>query len=357
MAKKSLGYVELEWVCPTCNTRNRGSQRTCQGCGSPQPPDVQFVTPGQAVVAKDEETVAKATAGPDIHCPYCDARNPAGAKVCKQCGGDLTGAQARTAGTVLSVSTQAKPPVTCPTCGAKNDAAARLCKNCGAPLPVVATAPVPVSAIKKGGGGCLWIVVGLALVIALGVAVMIFMGGGERTTVTAQVRGASWQRSVQVLGLMPVQRTAWRDQIPPDAAMGQCVDEVRREVDEPVPNSREVCGTPYAVDQGTGFAEMVQDCVYQVIEQRCTYTVNEWQPVDSLVLTGEGLTPNWPQLTGGNQRPGERAESYQCVFEGDGATYTYTTRDFAAYQACTTGAVWTLVVDESGRVVSASPQP
>ncbi len=355
MAKKSLGYVELEWECPTCKVRNPGSVRTCQGCGLPQPPDVKFQAPGQAVVATDAETAKKATAGPDIHCPYCDARNPADAKVCKQCGGDLSGGESRAAGEIVSgFDAGAKPPVACPACGAQNVATARTCKNCGAPLPKVA-APVPVA--KSNSGGCLWIAVGLVVVVVIGIVLMLFLGGGgERTTVTATVTEARWERSLEVLGLMPVTQMAWRDQIPADAEVGACVDEVRREVDDPVGNAREVCGTPYAVDQGTGFAEMVQDCIYQIIEQRCEYTINDWRVVDTLVVDGEGLVPAWPQLTSpAGQRPGARAEQYQCVFSADGAIYTYTTRDFDTYQACRSGATWTLEVDESGRVVTAAP--
>lgn len=36
MARKSKGFVELEWSCPNCETRNRGSEKTCANCGAPQ---------------------------------------------------------------------------------------------------------------------------------------------------------------------------------------------------------------------------------------------------------------------------------------------------------------------------------
>ena len=42
MARKDLGFVELEWTCPNCKTRNPGLTKTCQSCGSPQPADVEF---------------------------------------------------------------------------------------------------------------------------------------------------------------------------------------------------------------------------------------------------------------------------------------------------------------------------
>jgi hypothetical protein len=38
----------------------------------------------------DEKAVQAAQAGADIHCAFCGTRNPATAKVCSQCGADLT---------------------------------------------------------------------------------------------------------------------------------------------------------------------------------------------------------------------------------------------------------------------------
>jgi ribosomal protein L40E len=354
MAKKTLGYVELEWVCPTCNTKNPGSSRTCQGCGAPQPPDVKFVAPGQATVTKDETVARKATAGPDIHCPYCDARNPATAKVCKQCGGDLTKGEARKAGEVVSnFSTTGPGVVKCTTCGTENPSNLRTCKNCGAPLPVVkpAVAPVPQAA---GGNSCLLIGIGAAVLLVIGVVIFFMMSGGERTTAVGTVVDNRWVRTIEVMGLRPRAYTAWLDQIPADATIGACTDEVRTEVDEPVANSREVCGTPYAVDQGTGFAEVVQDCLYQIIEQQCEYTVNEWQPVDVISEEGTGFTPSWPALTG-RQREGEREEQYQCIFTINDVNYVYQMRSFEEYQSCQPGSQWNLTTNESGQVLSAVP--
>lgn len=42
MAKKQLGYVEMEWVCPRCGSKNPGPQKTCTNCGGPQPKEVKF---------------------------------------------------------------------------------------------------------------------------------------------------------------------------------------------------------------------------------------------------------------------------------------------------------------------------
>ena len=123
MAKKKLGYVELEWTCPVCDTRNPGSRRVCSGCGSPQPDDVSFEAPAQSELISNQEEVERAQSAPDIHCPYCDARNPAGAQTCKQCGGELTGGDQRETGEVVgSFGPSSAAPVLCPACDTPNPA-------------------------------------------------------------------------------------------------------------------------------------------------------------------------------------------------------------------------------------------
>ena len=66
-----------------------GTAATCQGCGAPQPSDVKFEQVQGQAVTQDETLKKIVEAGPDIHCPYCGARNPGSAKVFVQCGGDL----------------------------------------------------------------------------------------------------------------------------------------------------------------------------------------------------------------------------------------------------------------------------
>ncbi|HXF62090.1 MAG TPA: zinc ribbon domain-containing protein [Caldilineaceae bacterium] len=355
MAKKTLGYVELEWKCPTCGTRNPGSRRVCQNCGSPQPDDVQFEAPAQGEIRTDQETVQQATAGPDIHCPYCGARNPAGAKVCKQCGGDLSGAAARQAGQIVQGFGAKRPDVQCPACGTMNPAGRTVCNNCGAPLPAPTPVAPPNAAKQPASRGCLWIGAGLAVLALITVAFLIF-SGGRTTATTGEVVDARWTRTIDVQGLVPVRYTGWLDQIPGDAVLGACTEEVREVVEEPAPGAREVCGTPYAVDQGSGFAEVVVDCVYEIVEQRCEYTVNEWRVVDQIVEEGSGFSPQWPALRlSGRQREGDRGERYQCIFTAGGKTYVYDVRDAGQYARCTVGSLWSLQVNDAGRVIAAEP--
>lgn len=361
MAKKSLGFVELEWVCPTCNSRNPGSSPSCRACGAPQPPDVKFEAPAQADLITDEAKVAQlGQAAPDIVCPYCRTRNRADAAVCKQCGGDLVGGVARAAGEkVEGFALGATATVKCAACGAENSAALTACTACGAPLPSLAK-PTPKPQTQSGGRGCLWIAAAFALVVVLGIVAMFSFGSsGERSTLEARVTEGQWTRSVGIQGLVPVRYTAWRDQIPPDATLGACSEEVRRTVEElpnPAPPNREVCGTPYAIDRGTGMAEVVTDCVYQILELRCDYTVNQWREVDRVVLEGAGLVATWPQAPlGGMQRVGDRSEAYRCLFTAGDVSYTYQVPSFELYQRCTPGARWELEVTGNSRVVRAAP--
>jgi hypothetical protein len=112
------------------------------------------------------------------------------------------------------------------------------------------------------------------------------------------------------------------------------------------------------VDTGSGFAEVVQDCEYQVYDDLCEYTVLEMQPIDSLVLTGTDLHPQWPALSlQADQQEGEREEAYRIVFSADGERYTYTTHDPQEYEDYVVGSNWTLKINPLGGVVDVEPAP
>jgi hypothetical protein len=116
----------------------------------------------------------------------------------------------------------------------------------------------------------------------------------------------------------------------------------------------EVCGTPYTVDSGQGYAEVVQDCEYQVYDQVCTYTVEEWTQVDTITLSGIDFSPVWPETAlQPDQRIGqERKESFEIVFRSGEVTYNYTTSDFNLFQQAQVGSEWTLNVNSFGNLIS-----
>jgi hypothetical protein len=119
----------------------------------------------------------------------------------------------------------------------------------------------------------------------------------------------------------------------------------------------EVCGTPYTVDSGSGFAEVVQDCEYELYADYCTYTLMEWAEADTVELSGNDFSPVWPQPDlAEEQRLGdEREETYTVIFAADGETYTYTTDDFSTYQQFEISSTWNLEVNTFGAVISVEP--
>ena len=113
----------------------------------------------------------------------------------------------------------------------------------------------------------LWLILGGVVLLVICGAIALFIMRGTRTeTNLARVNNVEWQRSIVVLGYAPVSRSDWVDQIPQDADVNRCSERERGRSAFPTNNSEEVCGTPYVVDQGTGFGEMVQDCEYIVYD-------------------------------------------------------------------------------------------
>jgi hypothetical protein len=366
MARKSIGYVELEWHCPSCSTRNSGSQKVCSSCGMPQPDDVKFRQPAQEILIEDEARLKVASGDADIHCYYCGSRNAADATACGQCGADLSEGKRREAGAVVGAhrNKQAEP-VNCPACGASNAPDASKCTQCGARLVVEPAAPPPPPVpkkqpVKQSGGqkaGFLGIgVVGIIGIICIALVAGYFFLVGQSEQLTGTVSGASWQRSIAVEGLVPVEQQNWRNEIPMNGVVQSCQPKLKRTADNPTANSREVCGTPYTVDQGNGFAEVVQDCKYEIYEDYCVYSVQEWRPVDTLELTGENSSPQWPALLlDDNQREGEREESYTCHFSTNSGSYRYGSSSPELLAWCKTGSQWVLEVNTFNRVTAVEP--
>ncbi len=365
MAKpKQVGYVELEWTCPTCGTRSGGRVMVCPTCGAPQPANAQFEAPAQGPViglesaegARVAQTVA---AGPDVQCPFCGARNSSTAAECNQCHAPLAGAASRAQGGNLgAVPAAAIGDITCHVCGATNLGAARLCAKCGAPLQrrgaaARAGAPAPLPAPGKGGVALWWLwALGGLLIIAIAVFAWL---GLRSDKYTAVAEAAHWERTVDVMGFVPVQKQAWRDEAPADATILQCRDELYDTVDEPVAGALEVCGTPYTVDTGTGYGNVMQDCEYQVFAPMCTYEVMAWVLVDTAVAEGNDLLPSWPALaTAADRKQGDRNERYSCTVSVNDRRYSFPL-SADAFGLCVPQSRWRVSINGLGSVVEATP--
>jgi len=356
MARKKIGHVELQWTCPNCGGINPGPVKTCQSCGSPQPEDVQFEQAERQELIEDEEKIAQAEAGADIYCPYCGTRNPADATTCSQCGGDLVGGAKRESGRVVGAFKSGPVKlIPCPRCGADNPDTAKTCSQCGSPMrldepdtsTVVPGKPASPSSSRR------WILIGAVIAIVALCAVLFFVFFSTNET-TGTVQSVNWERSIPIEVFGPVNYSAFIDEIPSGAAVISCQEQYHHTQDEPAANAVEVCGTPYTVDEGSGYAEVVEDCVYEVSEDFCKYTVEEWYVGDTTVLTGSNYNPVWPDpaLTS-NQRLGDaRTASYVIVFQTEDGIERYTTSSLELFQQAEIGSIWTLEINQIGGVVS-----
>lgn len=367
MARKSVGHVELEWTCPHCDGLNPGPAVFCMSCGSPQPEDVEFHQPAEVQLIDDEAALAKAEALPDLHCPYCGVRNPGRAKFCQNCGGDLTEGTRRERGRVVGAYSEAPAsPVICPNCGTENPASRRNCRACGASLArdeeEMGTGPAVGMPLAEGRGERkktplvrLLMLGGLGVIACIGAAMLLF-AMLKTDDLTGHVQAASWERSIGIEALVPVTESDWLSEIPSDAEVGSCEQRFHHQQDEPATGAVEVCGTPYTIDEGTGYGEVVQDCYYEVYADYCEYMLDQWQEVDRVEVSGSDLAPSWPTLSlDQGQREGDPRESYHVVFTTDDETYNYTTTDPQEFTRYTLGSDWILQVNALGSVVSVGP--
>ena len=365
MTQKTVGYVELEWTCTYCGTRNPGTQKKCSGCGAMMGEEDQFEAPAQQELITDEAKLARARRGmPDIHCPYCGTRNIAGSEKCKHCGGDLTGAVEREKGRVVGAFRAGPvPDVPCPYCGTPNPANATKCRKCGGALQKPAEAPPAKPAAKptaapKPRSRVAGLAIAAVVVLMSICAVAYFVLGSRTTDAPAVVQSVMWERTIQIMEQRPVTHEDWEDQIPTGAVVDSCSKEYRRTQSEPAPGAEEVCGTPYTVDQGDGTGKVVQDCEYRIYDNRCEYTVNEWTVVDEAVAQGNDLNPQWPNVSlWSDQREGGRAEEYVVTFRADDKadTYTYDVDSASEFSRFDVGSYWTLKVNTFGDVTGAEP--
>ncbi len=346
--RRTLGYIENEWTCPNCNSRNRGSVRTCENCGAPQPENVKFELPSEQKFVKDEAAINAAKAGADIHCGFCGTRNPATATTCSQCGADLKEGKARQAGQVM----QAPPPqpktIKCQNCGTENPGGNSTCSNCGAALPrsqaAQPVAPeagtIKPAAQKKPN----WLLIGGILgAFVLCCVVVGFLFLFPSKTVQATVTDVHWQTSVPVQEIQEVRYTDERGSPPSEAYDVSCHDE-----------SREVCEEK-TIDRGNGFSEVVEEC-HTETEQYCSYTVDEWQTIQTYTLEGDDLQPVYqsPNLSS-DQRIGDETAEFTVIFSTENGTETYSPGTLPEFQQFSIGSAWNLKLNPLGGVVSVEP--
>jgi ribosomal protein L40E len=326
----------------------------------PQPDDVQFEQAAHEELIKDEATIAKAKAGADIHCYYCGTRNPADAPTCSQCGADLTEGTARKSGGVMGAHRSGPAPkITCEACGTENEAKAAKCVQCGASLtrPEPKPKPEAAAAPKKRVGLFGGIGLGVILLLLCAATITFIVLSSRTEDMNGTVRDVSWTRTITIDALQPVEHEDWQDSIPAEAVIGVCTQKAHHTQDTPTDNSKEICGTPYSVDKGSGYAEVVQDCQYEVYQEWCEYTVDEWQKVDEVSVSGNDFNPKWPSVPAmrTDEREGKRDEVYKITFNTEQGQYTYHLDNEAEFNQYEIGSRWVLKVNTFNAVIDTEP--
>lgn len=354
MAKKSLGHIELQWTCPNCQGINPGPEKTCLSCGSPQPENVSFEQAEKQEYITDEDKIVEAQKGADIHCPFCGTRNPSGSSTCTQCGGDLVEGKKRIAGQVVGAfSTGPVGKVPCPRCGAENLETAKACSQCGAPMTLEVEKETPSSlATQNRSNVNRWVLIG-SIAGLLVICALLYFAFFSTKNVTGTVRSVEWERSVPVEIFGSVEYSDFIDQIPAQAELLNCTEKYHHTQEEPVENAVEICGTPYNVDLGSGYAEVVQDCVYEVYQDYCQYTIEEWYIGDTIRLSGKDYNPTWPQiaLSEGQRLGDDKTESYLIIFQTNEGLKEFKTSSYELFLQAQPGTEWVLQINQIGGIV------
>ena len=354
-SRRTIGYIQNEWTCPNCGTRNKGGMKTCENCGAPQPENVQFELPAEQKFVTDEEQIKAAQADADIHCPFCGTRNPATAKTCSQCGGDLSEGKRRQSGQFMQAPAAPPKVIKCANCGVENPGSNTVCSNCGSPLPkaepaqAVAPSVTPARPVAGINVGKLkkvnWILIGSILaffaVCCVVIGALFFF---PTKSIQATVTDVRWETSVPVQEVRAVDYNNEPGSPPSGAYDVSCRDE-----------SHDVCQQK-TIDKGNGYSEVVEECRTET-QQYCSYTVDEWQTIQTYTLDGNDLQPIYesPNISS-DQRLGDESEQLTVTFAtADGEQKTYSPDSVSEFQQFTVGSTWTLKMNTLGGITSVNP--
>lgn len=243
-----MGY----WDCPSCNAKkNLGPNATCAACGRPRGANVAFYTDDSAPTIDDPELVARARAGADWKCKYCNADNRAGVMDCAQCGAGPDGTVRREQRLMLDA--------------------------------------VP----KKASKVLLLAIIGGVLAV-LGVSIWFFFVRTTELQVT--VDSVAWVKSAVVESLESSREQGWSDQVPSGA---------RRVRSETKSRSKQVQDGTTKVkvgkkDLGNGMFEDIYQEKPKLVDKQLddewvTYDVDKWVEREKLKKeTTDGTEPDDP---------------------------------------------------------------
>jgi hypothetical protein len=346
--KTTSVIVEGYWICPNCQSKNRGAKQNCDACGVVRGGDVKFYCDDDAAEVTDAEEVKKARAGADWVCGFCGNSSPATAVKCTGCGADPADGEKRKVKDV------------------KLDKKGKPIEGTG-PGPMPGTPPPPKEqafnqAKQPAGGsglGGLLFKLGCGGIVLLFVAMMALqcMSFEEMLEVTQ----TNWFRQINIQEFQALQKAAWKDELPVKARLLKEERKVRshkevldrhEEVNEEY-TEKEQTGTERKrvgrKDLGNGrFEDIYKDePVYTEVKKTrkvkkpiyrkepvydtwVDYEHDLWSDVDKAVAQGTVEPPTWPE-TGlqpnppeeyGTKRNGLKTETYKVVLSSKkGKTY------------------------------------
>jgi hypothetical protein len=114
--------------------------------------------------------------------------------------------------------------------------------------------------------------------------------------------------------------------------------------------SRDVC-QERTIDQGNGYGEVVQDC-HTETKTYCSYTVNEWETIQTYSLDGFDYSPAYaqPNISAG-QRLGKEKVDLIVVFNTDEGQKRYSPTSADEFARYTIGSSWRLSLNAVGAVL------
>jgi len=372
---------EGSWICPNCQTKNRGAHEKCTACGAIRG-NVPFIYEEAGQQITDEAEKARAVGGADWICSFCGDSSPFDATVCTGCAAPRSEGKQREVKNLGGGGTDSGQPT-----GASHLAPDRL------PDIDVSTArpvsPAVAWFFKIGCGGILLLIASL-----MGLECMTW-------SQVVEVSGLSWQRTVEVEELKSVRHEDWSDRMPSGARVLGRTEKIRSYRDVLV-GQKEVEET-YTVQEQTGTRRVktgVQDLgngrfkeiwsdepVYRDVQKRrrvvkpvyrqepvygtwMTYEADEWVKVDTATAKGTTEMPAWPS-TGvkqpvetrlGARREGKRTESYKTSLKSlkDAKIYEITEigskkLDSATFEKLRPGTKWTAGISGLGSIKELAP--
>jgi len=243
------------WRCEFCGAEalRAKTQRHCPHCGAPQNPANRYFPPESAQTALTEHVYH----GPDRLCGACGVANTGNARFCERCGAPLDEAR-----TVVLHRDEANQP---------NDP------------PKTSTPPRATS--RRG------------LIVVSMVLGAIALAYFWRDEVSVELIAKPWRHEIKVEQFLIVEETAWCRALPRDARVTHRRREVEHWIDVP---DGETCQNQ-RVDLGDGTFTTRQHCQPRyrrepVYADRCTYTVQRWRSVPSLIAEGQDGDPQDPRI-------------------------------------------------------------